>query len=65
MMPEGAVTVQLAITPEGLVDDVSLSEPYAPAVAKALQEALGGWLFLPRLKAGEPVRSTVRMPLKF
>ena len=32
---------------------------------RALREALGGWLFVPRLKAGEPVESTVRVPIGF
>ena len=31
----------------------------------SLVEALGGWYFLPKLKAGQPVSNFVQVPLQF
>ncbi len=35
------------------------------SVRDTLTETLGSWLFLPRLKAGEPVATDVQVPLQF
>lgn len=63
--PAEPVMVQLEVTMQGDVEDVSLTGVDDPRLARAVREAMAGWLFFPRLKAGEPVRSTVRLPLKF
>ena len=71
LLPDGAVptapalTAQLSVSPEGAVDYVSLDGTAGGAVDRAVREALGGWLFLPRLKAGEPVPCVVQVPIQF
>lgn len=65
VLPNGAVFAQLLISTEGTVTDINLDPIESSAVSAALREALGGWLFVPRLKAGEPVESTVRVPIGF
>jgi hypothetical protein len=65
VLPSGAVFAQLSISPEGTVTEINLDPLESTAVSAALREALGGWLFVPRLKAGEPVESTVRVPIGF
>lgn len=65
VVPDEPVTVQLEVTMQGEVEAVSVTGISDPKVDRAVREAMGGWLFFPQLKAGDPVRSTVRFPLKF
>ncbi len=63
-LPPG-LTAVLTITEEGLVSAVEIQGTEDPAIIKALTSALEGWLFLPKLKAGEPVPAKIAIPLKF
>ena len=71
VLPNGAVptaqalSAQLSVSAEGAVEYVSLIGSAGPAVDRAVRDALGGWLFLPQLKAGEPVPCTLEVPLQF
>ncbi len=49
----------------GEIDSLQLDEGLDPRVAQAIRRALNGWLFLPRLKAGVPVETLMRLPLAF
>lgn len=64
-LPAGSVTAYLTITPDGLVEDVSLSDSLPGPADGAVQAALSGWLFLPRIKAGSAVSSRIEVPLQF
>lgn len=64
-LPTGSVTAYLTVTPDGLVEDVSLSEALPGPADGAVQAALSGWLFLPRIKAGSAVSSRIEVPLQF
>lgn len=60
-----SVVATLAVGPDGLVSSVEFDSVLALESRAALQTALGGWLFLPAVKAGQPVGTTIRVPLKF
>jgi hypothetical protein len=71
ILPEGLarptepVTVRLTISADGLVTDLDLEGAGEHRLHQCLTEALRGWLFLPRLKAGEPVPCRVEVPIQF
>lgn len=63
--PKEPVFAQLTISVDGTVTDVQV-EPTSPAsVGEAVRAALAGWLFIPRIRRGEPVACTVRIPITF
>ena len=64
-LPATPITAYLTVSPDGVVEEVVLSEFPAREVDIAVRTALGGWLFLPRLKAGSTVSSRVEVPLQF
>lgn len=65
-IPNGTTIVAtLLISEHGSVAEVSFDKTADQQAAGAMREALGGWLFLPRLKAGQPVASRVQVPVKF
>ncbi len=63
-VPSGA-TATMTIAPDGTVTAVSLDREFPAAAATLVQTTLRAWLFLPKLKAGVPVESRVRVPLQF
>ena len=63
--PSGPVTALLAVSAEGFVTDVSVRGVDDAAARKSIADALGGWLFLPQLRAGQPVPSKIQVPLQF
>lgn len=63
--PEEPITVDLSVNGQGLVDGVEVSGSLRDDVRSAVASAMGGWLFLPRLKSGQAVPCVVRVPLKF
>lgn len=71
LLPEGVaipaepVKATFTITAEGLVTNVSLQGNIDPVVETAVRDALDGWLFLPKFKAGQPVAARVQLPLLF
>jgi hypothetical protein len=56
-------TASLVVTEAGLVDEIQLGDSLSPTARSAISSELGGWLFLPRLKQGNPVRTQIVMPL--
>ncbi|HUR58901.1 MAG TPA: hypothetical protein VM029_14400 [Opitutaceae bacterium] len=63
--PAAPVTAIFSVAENGWVSDVSFTGTDDPGLLAALRDSLGGWLFLPRLKSGQPVPTRVQMPLKF
>lgn len=63
-LPPESPTAQLRVTAKGRVEQITLTGVSDPNLEKSLREALGGWLFFPRLKAGQPVSSRVEIPLE-
>lgn len=64
-MPTGQVIVTLTIEPDGTVSAVDDAEVKDDGVRQSLTSAMGGWMFLPKLKAGQPVPVKIQVPLKF
>ena len=64
-VPTEPVLTVVSIDATGQVSDVQIPELVSPQLTAALRDALGGWLFLPRLKAGEPVGTRLQVPLRF
>ena len=63
--PAGEVVIGLTVEADGTVSAVD-AETIADESARAsVMQALGGWLFLPRLKGGQPVSVVVNVPLQF
>jgi hypothetical protein len=65
VMPTGQVLVTLTVESDGSVSAVEADAVKDDGVRQSLTNALGGWLFLPRLKGGVPVATKVSFPLKF
>jgi hypothetical protein len=69
ILPSSGLTLQttvnalLEIDITGSVVSVSLDTKLEGAIESTVKEALLEWLFLPRLKAGSPVRAYVEVPL--
>jgi hypothetical protein len=59
------VTAKFAVTETGEVDSVELDQVLGDEAGHAIRRALEGWLFLPRLKGGYPVRTMITVPLSF
>lgn len=57
-------TAQLSVTAAGLVDDVQITPELTSEARTELVRALHGWLFLPRLQAGQPLPTRINLPLK-
>ena len=60
-----SVVATLTVGADGLVSAVALEPAPADEPRLALERALGGWFFLPAVKAGQPVETRIRVPLKF
>jgi hypothetical protein len=65
VLPKGEVNVMLTVEPDGTVSAVDAGMIADDRARDSLTSALGGWLFLPKLKAGEPVSTRVQVPLEF
>jgi hypothetical protein len=63
--PAGAATALLAVSAEGQVTSVTVSGVEEGAARQSISSALGGWLFLPQLKGGQPVATKIKVPLQF
>lgn len=63
---EGLVVLHVQIDENGQAADVRLATPAAhPSLQDAALDSIKGWQFKPALKNGEPVTSTLRIPLRF
>jgi hypothetical protein len=73
LLPEGLdprtlppmIQVQFVVTERGEVESMVLTPHLDPLADHAIRRAVGGWLFLPRLKAGRAVRTKIQLPLSF
>jgi len=65
VLPTGEITVTLSVGADGTVTDVDAGMIGNDSTRNSVVEALGGWLFLPKLTAGQPDFTTVSVPLKF
>lgn len=63
--PKGPVTALVTVEPDGTVSKVEVSGVDDPNARQGVVDALSGWLFLPRLKAGVPVAAKLQVPLQF
>jgi len=63
--PKEAVTAILTVTDAGWVSEVDIQGSEDSAFTQSVTSALEGWLFLPKLKAGQPVPVRIAIPLKF
>lgn len=64
-LPQGEVTVTLTVEADGTVSAVDAGMVANDSARDSLTDAMGGWLFLPKLKAGVAVPTRVQVPLKF
>ncbi|MFI5337277.1 MAG: hypothetical protein ACHQ5A_10865, partial [Opitutales bacterium] len=58
-------TVRVRVGRNGTVDDVFLEGTGDPELEPLLQAQLSHWLLLPRIRQGQPVPETIRLPLQF
>jgi hypothetical protein len=63
--PKAPIEVMLAVSEKGWVTEVELPEEIDPRLATSLKANLQGWMFLPRIVAGTPVSTRIKLPLKF
>ena len=63
--PSGDLAATLMINATGSVTSVRFSTDGPNDLTRALADALSGWLFLPKLKTGEPVACQVVLPFRF
>lgn len=64
-LPKGEVVITLTIEPDGTVSAVDAGNVANDSARNSLVEAMSGWLFLPKLKAGQPVSNYMQVPLQF
>ena len=65
MLPTGEVTVVLSVLEDGTVSNVDAGMIGDDRARASVVDALGGWLFLPKLKAGQPESTFINVPLQF
>lgn len=63
--PKENLDAILDISAEGRVTGITLPRLADSALEHRIREALGGWLFFPRLVSGTPVESKVQVPVLF
>ena len=63
--PKAPIEAMLVVSEKGWVTEVELPEEIDPRLATSLTANLQGWMFLPRIVAGTPVSTRIKLPLKF
>lgn len=63
--PAEPVVAQITVMSDGTVSGIRISDTNPVEVGVAVREALEGWLFMPKVKAGELVPCTVKVPFTF
>ena len=63
--PKAPIEAMLVVSEKGWVTEVELPEEIDPRLATSLTANLQGWMFLPRIVAGSPVSTRIKLPLKF
>jgi hypothetical protein len=59
------LNVEFTVNADGTVEDIELSKVVRTEVLIGIQRAIGGWLFVPELRDGQPKVSRVSMQLAF
>lgn len=62
---EGVVTVVFVLDENGRVEDPRVEKSSRPEFEKPALDAIRKWRFSPGLKGGQPVRTYIRVPMKF
>jgi protein TonB len=62
---EGLVTLIFVLDENGRVDDPRVETSSRPEFEKPALEAIRKWRFSPGMKDGQPVRTYIRMPVRF
>jgi protein TonB len=62
---EGTVTVVFLLTEEGRVDEARVENASRPEFEAPALDAVRRWKFKPGMKDGEPVRTHMRLPIRF
>jgi hypothetical protein len=65
VLPKGEINVMLTVEADGTVSAVDAGMIADDSARDSLTQAVSGWLFLPKLKAGQPVSTYVQVPLQF
>lgn len=63
-LPAG-LTATLTVDEDGKVTKVAFEPGFSEAVAKNITRCLKRWLYLPALKKGSPISTSVKVPLNF
>jgi hypothetical protein len=53
------------VSETGEVESLQIEDQVDPPVFEAIQRAINGWLFTPRLENGRPARTMIKLPLSF
>jgi periplasmic protein TonB len=62
---EGAVTLVFLVSEEGRVEEARVENSSRPEFEKPALEAIRKWRFRPGTKDGQPVRTYLRIPMRF
>ena len=62
---EGSVTLVFVLSEEGRVEDARVENSSRPEFEKPALEAIRKWKFRPGMKDGQPVRTYIRLPMRF
>lgn len=62
---EGAVTLVFLLSEDGRVEDPRVENSTRPEFEKPALEAVRRWRFRPGMKDGQPVKTHMRLPLRF
>lgn len=62
---EGVVTLVFLLTEEGRVESAKVESSSRPEFERPALEAISKWRFRPGMKDGEPVRTYIRVPIRF
>ena len=62
---EGSVTLAFVLNETGRVEDARVENSSRPEFERPALEAIRKWRFRPGMKGGQPVRTFVRIPMRF
>jgi len=62
---DGSVTLAFVLSEEGRVEEPRVENASRPEFEKPALEAIRKWRFKPGLKDGQPVRTYIRIPIRF
>jgi protein TonB len=62
---EGTVTLVFVLGEDGRVEDPRVESASRPEFERPALEAIRKWRFKPGMKDGEPVRTYLRLPMRF